>query len=117
VQEESRLREANKQPVFSCRRGSIAEQNARKRLTERGALFRQSNVWKSTNTDYVAKPPPVECDLSQVMAHAPALSQALGPGRATLVLLFRLAKTRRGSVGIMAALGIVGTFLYNSYLK
>jgi hypothetical protein len=64
-----------------------------------------------------AKPPPVECDLSQVMAHAPALSQALGPGRATLVLLFGLAKTKRGSFGIAAIVTAMGTGIYNLLLK
>jgi len=64
-----------------------------------------------------AKPPPVDCDLSQVMAHAPALSQALGPGRATLVLLFGLAKTKRGSFGIAAAVTAMGSIVYNVFLK
>ena len=55
-----------------------------------------------------AKPPPVECELSQVMGHAPALSQALGPRWAVLVLLFGLAKTRYGSFGIATIVTAVG---------
>jgi hypothetical protein len=64
-----------------------------------------------------AKPPPVECDLSQVMSHGPALSQALGPGRATLVLLFGIARARRGPIGIAAIVGIAATFIYNVHLR
>jgi hypothetical protein len=51
------------------------------------------------------------------MAHGPALSQALGPGRATLVLLFGIAKTRRGSLGIAAAVTAMGSIVYNMFLK
>jgi hypothetical protein len=63
-----------------------------------------------------AKPPPVECELSQVMAHAPALSQALGPRWAVLVLVFGLAKTRYGSFGIATIVTAMGTVAYN-FLK
>jgi hypothetical protein len=63
-----------------------------------------------------AKPPPVECELSQVIAHAPALSQALGPRLAALVLMFGLAKTRYGSFGIAAIVTAMGGIAYN-FLK
>ena len=55
-----------------------------------------------------AKPPPTECELSQVMAHGPALSEALGPRLAALVLMFGLAKTRYGTFGIAAIITAVG---------
>jgi hypothetical protein len=63
-----------------------------------------------------SKTPPVECELSQVMAHAPALSQALGPRLAVLVLMFGLAKTRYGSFGIAAIVTAVGGVMF-TYLK
>jgi hypothetical protein len=62
------------------------------------------------------KPPPGECELSQVMAHAPALSHALGPWRATLILLVGLAKTRFGSLGIATIITAVGGVVI-TYLK
>ena len=63
-----------------------------------------------------AKPPPGECELSQVMSHALALSEALGPWRATLVLLVGLAKTRFGSLGIATIIAAVGGVVI-TYLK
>lgn len=63
------------------------------------------------------KPPPAESDLSQVMAHGPALSEAFGPRLGALVLLFGIARTRRGFVGITTAISIAGTVFYNYFLK
>ncbi|MGY8635825.1 hypothetical protein RAD15_25475 [Bradyrhizobium sp. 14AA] len=63
------------------------------------------------------KPPPVECELSQVMAHAPALSEALGPRLAALILMFGLAKTRYGSFGIAAIITAVGSIAYKMIVK
>jgi hypothetical protein len=63
------------------------------------------------------KGPPTETDLSQVMAHGPALSQAYGPRLGALLLLFAIAKARTGPLGITAAIGIVGTALYHLLLK
>lgn len=54
------------------------------------------------------KPPSAECELSQVMAHATQLSQALGPRLAAVVLMFGLAKTRYGSFGIATIVTAVG---------
>ncbi len=63
------------------------------------------------------KGPPTESDLSQVIAHGPALSQAYGPRIGALLLLFAIAKARRGTFGITAAIGIVGTALYHVLIR
>ncbi|MET4361277.1 hypothetical protein ABIB06_001853 [Bradyrhizobium sp. LB8.2] len=62
------------------------------------------------------KATPTESDLSQVMAHGPALSQAFGPRLGALVLMFGLAKTRYGSFGIATIITAVGGIVYN-FLK
>jgi hypothetical protein len=64
-----------------------------------------------------SKPPPGESDLSQVMAHAPALSQAFGPRMGAIVLIFGLSRTRYGSFGIAAIVTAMGSIAYNFLLK
>jgi hypothetical protein len=63
-----------------------------------------------------AKPPPGECELSQVMSHARELSESLGPRLAALVLMFGLAKTRYGSFGIATIVTAVGGVVF-TYFK
>jgi hypothetical protein len=63
------------------------------------------------------KGPPTESDISQVMAHGPALCQAYGKFWATVIMLFAIAKARRGAVGAVTALSVVVTFFYNVFWK
>ncbi len=63
------------------------------------------------------KGPPTESDLSQVMAHGPALCAAYGRFLGAALMMFAIAKTRRGSFGLTAIVGLAGTIIYNAYLK
>lgn len=63
------------------------------------------------------KAPPPESDLSQVMAHGPALCAAYGPRLGAMIMVLAIAKSRRGSLGIMTAIGIFGTTLYHLLWK
>jgi hypothetical protein len=58
-----------------------------------------------------SKGPPPESDLSQVMAHGAALSQAYGKYLGALLLLIAISKTRRGALGILAGMGALGLFI------
>jgi hypothetical protein len=63
------------------------------------------------------KAPPVESDLSQILAHGPAYREAYGRPLGALLLTFAISKTRRGSIGIAAAATFVMTVFYNVFLK
>lgn len=59
-----------------------------------------------------ASRPPPESDLSQVLAHGPAYREAYGRFWGGIIMLFAISKTRRGALGIAAAVGAVGSLIY-----
>jgi hypothetical protein len=59
------------------------------------------------------KGPPLESDLSQVIAHGPALSTAYGRYLGALLMLFAIAKARRGPLGYATVIGVAATALYH----
>ena len=61
--------------------------------------------------------PPVESDLSQVMAHGPAYRAAFGPFLGALLIMFAIAKARRGPLGFVTLAGVIGTFCYHAFWK
>lgn len=63
------------------------------------------------------KAPPNESDLSQLMAHGPALCQAYGRFWATVIMLFAIAKARKGSLGVISLITLVAGVGYNAFLK
>ena len=63
------------------------------------------------------KGPPVESDLSQVMAHGPAYRAAFGPFVGALLIMFAITKARRGPLGIATAVSVVGGLVYHAFLK
>lgn len=67
--------------------------------------------------DVPKKPKPTESDLSQILAHGPAFCAAFGRPIGALLMLFAIAKARRGVVGITTAVSLAGTFAYNIFLK
>lgn len=60
------------------------------------------------------KPPPMQSDLSQVLAHGPAMSQAFGPFLGGFLLFTAILKSRRGAIGIGAA--VTAAFFISRYL-
>jgi hypothetical protein len=63
------------------------------------------------------KGPPLESDLSQVIAHGPALSAAYGRFLGATLMMFAIAKARRGPLGYLAGLGVAATALYHAFWK
>ncbi len=63
------------------------------------------------------KAPLTESDLSQVMAHGPALCAAYGPRLGAFIMVLAIAKSRRGSLGIMTAVCVLGTTIYQMFWK
>jgi hypothetical protein len=63
------------------------------------------------------KGPPSQSDLSQAIAHGPALSQAYGPRLGALLLLVAIMKARSGPVGIAAGASFAVYALYQMFLK
>jgi hypothetical protein len=61
--------------------------------------------------------PPHQSDLSQVMAHGPALSQAFGPRLGALLMIFAIVKARRGPLGVIAVVMTVATAVYHVFWK
>lgn len=51
------------------------------------------------------------------MAHGPALCQAYGRYLGAFLMLVAITKARRGTIGILAVVGILGSFIYRMYLK
>lgn len=60
---------------------------------------------------------PTESDLSQVMAHGPALCEAYGKFWATIIMLFAIAKARKGSVGIATLVTVAAGVAYHTLWK
>jgi hypothetical protein len=60
---------------------------------------------------------PRQSDLSQILAHGPALSTAYGPIWGGMLMLAAIMKVSRGPVGIAAAVMIVFTAIYNFWIK
>jgi hypothetical protein len=54
--------------------------------------------------DHIA---PSECDLSQVLAHGPALSLAYRKAWGGLLMLVAIMKANRGPIGIAAAVTLI----------
>lgn len=70
-------------------------------------------------TGELVKPPKgasAQSDLSQVMAHGPAYREAYGRLLGAILMLFAIAKTRRGPLGIATLAGVIATF-YHIYWK
>lgn len=63
------------------------------------------------------KESPLESDLSQVIAHGPALSAAYGRTLGALLMMFAIAKARRGPLGIVTAAGVAVTAIYHAFWK
>jgi hypothetical protein len=63
------------------------------------------------------KEPPPESDLSQVMAHGPALSAAYGRFWGTVLMLVAITKARRGPLGFGAAASLVLAIFYHTFWK
>ena len=57
-----------------------------------------------------------ESDLSQVLAHGPALSAAYGRVIGGLLMLVAVIKTSRGSLGVAAIATVVFTAAYKFWL-
>jgi hypothetical protein len=64
-----------------------------------------------------SKGPPPQSDLSQALAHGPALSQAYGPRIGALLLLVAIIKARSGPIGIAAGASFAAYALYQVFLK
>ena len=64
--------------------------------------------------DDIARP---ESDLSQVLAHGPALSTAYGKMWGGLLMLAAIMKVSRGPLGIIAAISVVATVAYRFWAK
>jgi hypothetical protein len=62
-----------------------------------------TNIPKSAKTNLHP-----ESDLSQVLAHGPALSLAYGKTLGGVLMLVAILKVSRGSIGIAAAMSAVG---------
>lgn len=63
-----------------------------------------------------SKETPAQSDLSQVMAHGPAYREAYGRLLGAILMLFAMAKTRRGPLGIATLAGALAA-IYQIYLK
>ncbi|WP_257168776.1 hypothetical protein [Bradyrhizobium sp. SRS-191] len=63
------------------------------------------------------KADPAESDFSQVMAHGPALCAAYGPRLGAMIMVLAIAKSRRGSLGVVTTIGIFCTTLYQLFGK
>ena len=61
--------------------------------------------------------PPVESELSQILAHARACREAFGPYLGALVVVVTVVKARQGYVGIATFVSVAGTVAYNMFLK
>jgi hypothetical protein len=53
-----------------------------------------------------------ESNLSQVLAHGPAMSMAYGKLLGGLIMMTAILKASRGPLGIIAAISVVGTLAY-----
>jgi hypothetical protein len=73
-----------------------------------------TNTTRPESGGDIAQP---QSDLSQVLAHGPALSTAYGPIWGGVLMLAAIMKVSRGPVGIAAAVTIVFTAIYNFWIK
>jgi hypothetical protein len=51
------------------------------------------------------------------MAHGPALCEAYGKFWATIIMLFAIAKARRGSIGIATLVTVAAGVAYHTFWK
>lgn len=58
-----------------------------------------------------------ESDLSQVLAHGPALSEAYGRIIGSVLVLAAVLKTSRGPLGVAALLTVAVTILYKLWFR
>jgi hypothetical protein len=63
------------------------------------------------------KEPPPESDLSQLMAHGPALCQAYGRFWGAIIMMFAIAKARRGPLGIATVVTVMAGVVYNVFWR
>ena len=63
------------------------------------------------------KPPIEVAELSQILAHARDICEAVGPWRGTVILLVAIIKSRQGFASIAATVSIVGGIIYHSVVK
>jgi hypothetical protein len=63
------------------------------------------------------KGPPPESDLSQLIAHGPALRDAHGRYIGAAIMVFALAKARRGPVGIATAFTVISGIAYHLLMR
>jgi hypothetical protein len=59
------------------------------------------------------KGPPTESDLSQVMAHGPALCQAYGRFWGAVLMIIAITKARRGPLGYATIITVLGGAAYH----
>lgn len=63
------------------------------------------------------KGPTPESDLSQVIAHGPALCNSYGRFLGAILMMFAIAKARRGPLGYVALAGVALTVIYRAFWK
>jgi hypothetical protein len=58
-----------------------------------------------------------ESDLSQVLAHGPALSAAYGRYMGAAIMMAAIMKASRGPLGIIAAISVIATVAYRYWAR